>query len=756
MMTVKDYKEIFGIKPKIEIEDDYVLLTEDIVTGRIFPSFYNSNNLSNIISGLYIDGHEVYYVQPEVFGIEIVTDSQFPPCGGSVEVIVEASYALRATKTDGEVSYMGDREKSLVNAIISIENLSAEGFEYINKKVVKETPNYGDEPVECRLFSSYYHKGNKFTHEKTLSQATNETTEWRLVKESTNFIGITLDEDHFSNKGGITTAKVERYFSRLYAKYDSCGQIVGEKNEPDLVDDITSKALITSSNRTAFSVSRNIITVSKQEIGAPKREGKISARYLGFTASAPIYQQAGGDITYGYVLSFQGDEEGKKIVYRDLDTALPTDFVVYFSSKQLKYSDGELIGESTSNNLKIEFDQDWLSGTLGEDGNGIFLKVSVSQTNTSTEEEREATITITNVFVESLSLNVVVLQPSNDIIGEYYQCRINGDREFKYDTLTNRSISFELMRYLVYEDKSEVRIASPVDIKAQIEFASTNDDMLKVRGVDRDGDMFYPKYINLVERSISDVTLGMKAIFKDVRGNKVAESDKFSITVRGKDVVSYMNELCFKDHEKYHEEIWSGDKEPRFIDIISETTRTVNGINSEKTAIPIRAISVDDFGNPYFDDAFSLKVVDGARILVFPYNVRKTTEKTYTITQVGNEEKLYLRLLYDETQKNHDVHLKVQLKRDSGFDVWTGRGGFLLIDGKTVIGLEPCWLSTKMKDRRQVVYEGTIAMSQGEHKIESFNIYAVNKAMKMHKDCNFSKDIYVDGSNKDVELIIEA
>lgn len=756
MLTIKDYQDIFGIKPKINLPENHVVTNDDILNGTIFQSFRDNNRLSNIISGMTVINQEVCLVYPEVDGIEIETETEFPPCGGRQEVTVSALFSLCAIKTDKTVNYISKGRKDAVNALMSITNDSTanERYRYEKHYLINEAANDTDELIGCTIFATYYINGKKYTASKHVSQTINTVSSWRVAEEPTDFITLTLDENSFGNNGGIAMAKVERYFSRVYYRTDSCGNLAEEKREDNLVEDITEKAFITSSNRLAFNVSRNIITVLKQDVGALKREGIITARYLGYTANASIYQAEGGKISYGYTLSFL-KEPDKKIVYRELDTALPTKFTIHLESKEQKFIDGEFVSETLTNELKLSTDQDWVSGFIGEDDEGIYLTINIIDKNDNKEEDREATITITSAKDENLTLSIVVLQPSNDIIGDYYLCNVSGCGEYTTQTIDDTTVSFTLKHVLIYEDKTEVIVSPSQAIIPQVTYKSTDDELFRVKGITREGDSFYLKFFNLTEKSMNGVSLTAKMSFKDAGGKQIMESENANIIIKGNDIVTYGHDLCFDGHNKFHEELWKGEKEARIVNVISKKRKSVNGFIVSDEISPIRATLINEEGIPYFDDSFSVKVVDGTKLLVFPYNVTNPTEKIYTITQSDSNDKIELKLTYDGDNNISDINFKVALHNSYDEDIWTGDNGFMLIDNKTIISLKPCWLSPKMRNKSDLIFDGKISLAKGVHKIETYNIIAVNQKEKIHRDCNIAQEIEVTDNVNSIKITIE-
>ena len=196
LLTVHEYKEIFGIKPKRNIQDDYLVTKNDINNGTIFQSFRDDDSLTNIIKGLSYVNNEVCLIYPKISRIEIDTDDKFPPCGGKQEVAVYAFYSLYCVKTDGTEQVYSDERKDAVNAIIRFDN---DLFSYDRPYVVKDSQNDTEDDIECTINATYYSNGNRYTASKQIVQNINKLTSWILIDEPTP-ISIRCSRTSFNNR----------------------------------------------------------------------------------------------------------------------------------------------------------------------------------------------------------------------------------------------------------------------------------------------------------------------------------------------------------------------------------------------------------------------------------------------------------------------------------------------------------------------------------------------------------------------------
>lgn len=748
-MTIKEIKDIFKLKPKVELPDDYIVTENDIEKGNIFQKFIFNDSVTKIVSGLKVVEGEICYLYPDVERIEIETDDSFPACGGEQEIIVYAYYVVMS-KTQNKQNYIFiPEDKCQINALISLDNNL---FSYKKPNIVNNTPNYSNENREVNIKATYYFNGDKFESYYHVIQHINSNSSWLIEKEPTDFISLSFSENNIPSNGGIVTAKVERMFSRIYCKKDSCGNIVEEKQESNLIEDITDKCLLTSSNKKSFSVNKNIITIAKQLPDAEKREAIITARYIDKTDSKALYQEEGGKTTYTYELSF---ENGNKSEFFDLQTSIPVEKEIPIISKQYKYVDDKYINVSNTDKLKIESDSEWVKGFVTKNNDDIFVSVKTLSTNIDKENDREAIIRITNIDDADLSITLIVSQPALIIYNEEYHCSFHANGEYTSKDIDSKDFYFESYKLLIYEngDKERVNIEEPLQTKYQ--YYSTDDNLLNIRTIDFINGKYYVRFNNSSSFSAKDLQIAIKLLFY-LNDKLLFESDKANIIVKGTDIIDYDYELCFEGHNKYKTITWNNDnEEPELVNVNSLKHKLINGKYSGSEEIPYTIGIYDENGKEYFDDSFSIKIIQN-KIFVFPAKKDKNITNTYTITQKETGFKINLTLSYQTNIKQYSLPLKVLVyNNNNGIDVWTGENGYLLIDGKQKIKLNPCWLSPTMKDNVDTAFNGIIELPEGTHTFETFNVISFGYEDKTHKECNIKEEIIVDDSTEEITLNIK-
>lgn len=757
-MTVKEIKDYYfkflkiNLKTKTSVSDDYEPTEDDFISGRIFQKYISGDTLTKIVDGFTVIDHKIYYAYVKMHKIEILADDLFPPCGGESKITVNASYSIRALSTfKMDITLSGNITplSCPVNAIISTDNPL---FTYERPYLINNEPNNSDKNNEVNVKASYYFKGKKYEAYKYIIQHINTNSSWLVEEEPTQFISITFSENEVPNKGGIVTVKVERYFTRIFYKKDSCGNKIGGKSEPGLVEDITKKCLITSSNKKIFSINRNIITVPKQPIGALRRESTITARYMDKTATAVLIQKEGGKISYKQELSFL---DGSKIKFFDLETSLPVERKINIISKEYKYIDGEYDSVSNTNEIRIKSDCGWVYGIPGEDENGINITVKTISTNLDKNNDREATLTITSTENPELVIKLIVSQQALEVVRETYECSFISNGEYTFDEFNEKDFYFHPYKLFVYENGEKEE--KPIDEEFTVKYVVKSSDInrLNIKSINKQGDDYKVIFNNFVSLSIKDVNLLAKLVFYNTNKEKVFESENANVLVKKGQIIDYNYELCFNGHNKFEEIKWINSVDNRILKVNSFKHKMINGIYSDKEITPFKIGIYDANGKEYFDDSFSIKIVND-EVFIFPLKTDKNISNVYTITQKETGEKITLKLTYETKKVTINVPLKVVVYSNNiGKDVWTGENGYLLIDGNQSIKLNPCWLSPNMKDSIDIAYNGIIELNEGVHTFETFNVMCIEFNSKTHKDCNIFKEVSVDKTTKNIILQIK-
>lgn len=749
-MTIRELKECFSefnLKTKITVPDDKVITNQDIEEGKIFQKFVLNENVQRIVDGLEIFDNKIYYSYAAIDSIEIETDEQFPPCGGEQEIAVYAYYSIRMHSTDGEDKEM-TAGRSRINALIKLDN---DLFTYEKPNLVNKQANNTDVINYVNVNASYYYKGKKYEDTKQVEQTINAVSSWLIESEPTQSIRLSFSENNVSNKGGIVFAKVERTFSRIYYMKDSCGNKVGGKCEPNLTEDITKKAFISSSNKKSFSTNKNVITVSKQEIGAPKRCATITARYLDKSISEELCQNEGGNVNYKRELTFL---DGNKISFFDLETSLKTEKKLYIISKKYKYIDEELVNTSNTTNIKIESDESWVNGIKGEDEKGVFISIISTEDNLDKENDREATLVITNIEEPELSIKLIVSQPSLEIVNEEYNCKFFNNGEYTSEEFDKEDFYFIVYKSLIFENGEKYTYKFNESLNVKYNLKTNDKEYLDVTGVVNDDGNYYLKFKDLTSYSLKNIYLTGKSSFYNDNGEKITDSEEVNVTVKANKFVTYSYDFSFEDGSKHKELVWDNSTEPKFLKVDSFKYKMINNKVSDKELSPFKIINLDSNGKEYFNNDFSIKIIDN-EIVIFPVKTKTNFNEKYIIVQRETGKKIEFTVEYRTKATLYKMPLNVIVYSNNvKYDIWTGENGKLLIDNNVEIKLKPCWLSPSMKEKTDTAYKGTIELVEGKHRFETFNVGATYSNTKETKCCDIYKEINVDKSTKTITLHI--
>ena len=748
-MTIQEIKNVFkeyaNLKVKGNLPDDYDVTEEDIINGRIFQKYIESDNVTKIVGGLCIMDNEISYMFPSMKYIEIVSDDLFPPCGGYIDLNTIAHYDIYYITCKGKKGIFTSGETCYINAMVKISNKE---FTYSNHRLTKDTPNNTDDDITTRVEATYYYRGEKLTASKTISQYVNQHSSWLIESEPTDFITITLDKDTALHNGDFVGYKVERYFTRIFFMKDSCGNKIGGKSEPNHVEDITRKAIVSSSDRINFRAEKTGVFVSKQKIGAPSRSATITARYLEFEANAKLTQEPGGSIVYKDELSFDNGATNKFV---DVETSLPININIPIISKRSKYIDGEYVSSVNNNNLKVISDGFWASGRVETVGNEVFLKVDVLEANNDKENDREAELLIIDKEDENFLIKLIVSQPALIVSYEKYVANFYGFGEYSSSEIDNNTFFFKTYKETKYENGDFKLDSVDEPFKIKVVSKSSNERLLSLSHVEKIDGKYVVHFNNFSKNSVEDINIEMYIIFTKEDEEIIFNSEVGKITAKGNDIINYAYELCFEGHQKFENVIWNNEKSTKYINIKSVKYTTVNTFIKDTSETPYKIECVDENGNEIFDDNFSIRQENG-KITAFPYKANKSVVRNYNIIQKESKYSVNLRLEYITNEKKNTIPFKVIIKsNDVKEDIWTNRDAYVIIDNDLKISIAPCWLSPSMAEKSDIVYNGKIMLGEGKHLLKASGriLYSSYSA----KNMTITKDFEINDKTK--EIVIE-
>lgn len=747
-MTIQEIKNVFSeyanLKVKGNLPDDYNVTEDDIINGRIFQKYIESDNVTKIVGGLCIMDNEISYMFPSIKYLEIESDDLFPPCGGYINLNTIAHYDICYVTYTGKKSIFTSGETCYINAIIKTNNKE---FTYSNHQLKKDTPNNTDDNIAVKVEAAYYYKGEKFSVSKIITQHINQYSSWLVESEPTNYITITLDKDTASHNGDLVGYKIERYFSRIFFMKDSCGNKVGGKSEPNHVEDITKKAILSSTDRANFRPERTGVFVSKQKLGSPSRSATITARYLGFEASAKLTQEKGGTVVYKDELSF---ENGAKNKFIDAETSLPIAINIPIISKRSKYIDGEYISTYDNTDLKVVSDSSWASGSVKTIGGEVFLSVDILEANTDKENSRETEILIIDKDNENVLIKLIVSQPILALLYDKYVANFYGFGEYSSSEIDNNTFFFKTYREIKYENGDFTLV--PVDEKFKTKVISKSSDkrLLSVSHIDKVNDKYVVRFNNFSKNSKEDIKVEMYVVFTKEDENITFSSETGTITAKKNDIITYAYELCFDEHKKYENVVWVNEKGTKQINLKSVKYKVVNSFIKETTETPCDIWCVDENGNEIFDDNFSIKQENG-QIIIAPYKANKNIVRNYSITQKESKYSVTLRLEYIANNTKRSIPFKVIIKSNNvKKDIWTNKDGYVIINDDIKINISPCWLSPNMAEKSDVVYNGKIILDNGKYSLKTSGLLLYSSDST--KNISITKEFEVNDNTKEITI----
>ena len=541
---------------------------------------------------------------------------------------------------------------------------------------------------------------------------------------------------------------MERYFSRLYYKKDSCGNKVGEKNEPNHVEDITKKAIIESSDRANFRPDNGTIYVAKQQLGANERSTAITAKYITFDATVKLTQEPGAKVVYEDELTF---DNGALTKFVDLETSIKTTVNIPIISTKTSYIDDEKQTTVDNTNLKVVSEASWLAPDVRKVDGGVVIYLDVFEANTDKINDRECEILIIDKDDENKKIKLIVSQPALYIKEEVYYAAFYGFGEYTSSEIDNNTFYFKPFKQTIYED--DTFITTPVEdiLKYKVYYISSDDRLLKVSSVDRINDKYVVKFINYSKSSTSEIDVQIYIEFTKDDEGVTFKSEIGKIKVKENEIVRYSYELCFDNHEKYFNIIWNGNKDTKHINLKSLKYKTINTVLKDSTIVPCDIQCMDEYGNEIYDDNFSVKFYNGI-LTIFPYKAgNNNVTRIFNIVQKESNYSVTLKLEYIKTNDILNIPLKILMKSNTVKEnVWTNENGYMVIDGDKKIKLNPCWLSPDMIEKYDVAYKGNIELLSGTHIFKTMNLNL--KSMKDYNCIDFTKSVEVDKKTKEIIL----
>lgn len=750
-MTINDVKRAYSgynIKLKKNVPLDTEITIADIENGTYFSKFKDNDNLSLIINGLSVIDGEVAFVSPKVNGIKIQSNDVMAPCGGDIEVVVNALYGLRAIFMNGSETTISDERQSPVVALISLEG--DESFIYKKPYIVCDSINDDGENRKTTVTATYYHDRKQYKDTKVITQTQNNYSSWLTVEEPTSSIEVSVEGGRIPNKGGRAKITVIREFDRKMVKRDSCGNVSETKMEYGLLEDITDKSLITVDDKRNFRIYKDYIVAEGQLPDSSERTVVITARYGDKTGRIEVSQSEGDKTTYEYELSF---EDGKEMMFLDLESSIKLKREIPIISLKKKYVGDNFVEQKNTAYLSITSDSEWIEGSAIEKNDKVYIILNVTQENLNKEIDREAEINISCINSPETHIRLIVLQQALTVVKDGYRIVVEGEGEYTSKSLDATEITMTPYAVETYEDGSEELTMLTDGYKMDLKYRSSDFQRLHPSSISTDNGKWIVNLVNATKSSIKDVVLDIIGVIKNDSGDVVYEGNKFSILVKGNEIVDYNYELCFEGHNKFYEYTWNDTNEAITIPILSVRHKIVNGMEVGVEPVPYKVSLIKD-NRETFDRTFSKKITSDG-LYVFPMNTSSDKVYKYEVKQQGSDKIASILLTFKTANPKKEVRLIVEAECKSiTGDVWTNEGGYMMVDDEKKIPLTACWLFPMMKDRKDTVFDGKIELSFGEHLMKTYKVISFNSMSKTHKDCNIEKVINVDGDTDIVKITL--
>lgn len=757
----KEYKDI-----SLETEVTY----DDILSSKYFNYFKDSENDRYVSNGLYIiendlssefitkDKLGLYFIK--INNIEITCDrTSLSPCGDSVELITYGHFNLMLRTINGEVSV-----RKLSYEVNPILRQNSEGSEFIiDKHNISIDANVGDNERSTVVTASYSYKSVLKNASLEIIQTTNELSDWIFENSTTDYIDISVDNSILPKSGGSSVVKVLRHFTKHYYKLDSCGNKSLTKDEDSNVEDVSKLCLYNITNKESFSRNVNVVTASKQDVGASKRHCIVSAEYDGCNASITIEQEEGGLLSYDYSLSFDDDST---FMVKLLDNSLETRLSIPIISLKNMYVDNEYISSIVSYDINFVRYDDWYDVSFDEYESSVNI---VIRQNEDINISRETELEIYNANDITNRIKVLLKQPKNKCLKAEYEVLVSGERYFTYDTIKDSKIEFKPQIREVYENGYVNEYNSLKNgYRIVCEWESDNNEILvgsKLIMSDFNGScIMRPKYYG--GESPSEVHLYVTSYIVDSNNERVSESKCFNLKLKGNDLITYEYMFMFSNESLYKELIIDyGDEKEHVINLISKRKKYVNGIYNGVDEDVEFKYNIKYKNDDYYKFLITLND-DNICINGFDYINDVDVVNEIELIQDGNEENtitLSLKKLSKLTKLSKDIEITVNVHKDNiEDDIWCDDESILYItklsDSEIIkeIHLNRFWLYPTIEDNSDMIYNGKLTLEIGEQynfKVE--NVMVCNIVEDNIKSYSLDETYTIEEDDEGIDLFIE-
>ena len=663
-----------------DISDDYQPSYFEIIQGKYYPYFKDNISANKIIVGLSIDKEyndtnsyvkikDISVKYPKLSSLVFNNDKiDFCPCGDEVTLETNGIFKILQRKENSEICL--EERNCKVNPIFLSNNNS---FKVNGNKIIAEK-NISEETNEGIITATYIYSGITHSNSIIVKQDPNTISDWLYENDIIDSIKINVSKNILSNNGDSCTFNVVKYFTKCLVKKDSCNNIIEKTKKSGFCEDITSLCSITLTNNVAFNRNGNKITVNKQELNNGERHCIITANYLNYKSSVKILQEKGGEVTYGYSLSFQNSDT----MEYTLKSCFEDEIKIPIKSTKDMYINDIFYSSILYNNLRLinddNLNNDWAEFTLEEGENDIlYIVVKITKSNLDRENYRSTTISYQNIEDPNLKITLTIHQPYCRKIDTKYTILTKGFEEYDNSTIKDCKLIIQPLIQDIYED-GRIETVDIIDNKLYFsyDYSTTNKDILDggfLKKITFDGTHQLTLLYD-TNNSINDVVLTCNFYLRDVNHDILARCENLTVTYKHSDVITNSYSFYCNDDKECHEYFltWdNNDFSKKNIKINSLKNIFVDGFLKSNEIEDFNIIIEDNKGN------FSVRNINNEFVQVRPLDVNNDSlrESIFLLKQKDSNKEIRLHLTHFKTVRTTFNRVLIYLSSDiENNDIW--------------------------------------------------------------------------------------
>lgn len=754
-----------------EISDDYCPSYSEITDGKYFP-IYKDNELANkIIIGLEVEKvyqdvssnveiQDIVLKYPKLSSLLISNDMiNICPCGGECEIKTIGFFKI--IKRSESIETCIEERKCPVRPLLKVDNNSFR----INGNTVSIDKNTSEKRIEGLLTATYIYSG--ITHSNTLiiRQEPNTISDWVYNGEIIDSIKIDVSKSTLSSQGDTCTFSIKKYYTKRLVRKDSCGNILNNTVKSGYVDDITALCSITLSNNVSFKRDGNIISVNKQELNSGERQCIITAKYGNFVSSVKIVQERGGEITYGYTLSY---EDGSLNNEYTLNNCFKQQIQIPIKSTKDMYIDDIYYSSINYLNLRLINDDsitsDWVTFSISELQDGkIYLMCDITKPNLDRENFRDVSISYQNIDDPNSIITFTLHQPYCKKINTKYSIIASGFDTYDSTTIKDCKLTVCPLIQDVYEDgRIEVNDIIDTNLYFTYDYSSTDKNILDggfLKQISFDG-THQLTILYDTNNSVNDVILSCNFYLRDVNHDILAKCEGISMRYLHENVTTSSYLFKFEDNDSDSCSIeWDYDDfEKKYINVSSLKKNYVNGFEGADENVDFNIMIENN------DGKFSVKNIDNKILEIRPLNVDNDTlrKSSFVIKQNISNKKLHINLTHFKALRTTLSKLMIYLSsNERKCDIWLENKPKCVImdNNKTKLKEFDCqrgWVSTESGFMNDLIFSEDIELEIGkQYYIEISNLVYSTQEVGGNKIEKKTYSFVQENNNDDIVIEIK-